>query len=736
MTSRSLCFKLIKEDVKRRLWMLCLFALGLFFMFPVTAAFEAGIIREMRTPELGLYHYVLGMEQWMSFKNAGMAALVIIGAVIAGMSSFSYLNSKSKVDFYHGISVRRELLYISNNISGVLMFAVPYAIMLGAGIAVAVGNGVEFSAIIGTAARAYGLNLIYFILLYATAVAAAMLTGNLIVGILGTGVFYFFGPIAAAMVSLYFTTFFANCTTWRVVGLTEPWYRLSPFYEYIYRITEEYAGTLGTAGVALDFLAAMALVFIGCILYRKRPSETAGKAMAFSVSCPIIRIPIVFLTSAFIGLFFWSMRATTGWALFGLICGGVISHCIIEIIYHFDFKKMFSHWKQLLACLAAATIFLLVFRFDWLGYDTYLPDGDAVVSADVMIPDLNYEVSYGELMQDEEGRYLWESKSSSEYVFDHSQNLPPDVVRRLAEKAIRQQQEDEAENSEKSETVSEREYSDDELWGSVEQQIYTGMTIRYNLTGGRQVYRSYYSVPLELVKEELEEIYASEGFMRASFPVMELKPSAVKEVRYCENESGRDIIPENLSDEELAEILTAYQQDFAELTIEQMQNEVPVGTIRFVDSEMKKALEWRDAMDEAAKYDDNSYQISIDDYRMRLFKNKEYYPVYRSFKRVCSLLEKQGIRPGERTILAPVSRIRIDYYGKEELSCNISDEKEIQELMKLIEPSASYFNPFFDSEQVDITVTASYDGKEYSYAALIKRGTLPEFVKERLKAED
>ncbi|MFR2692053.1 MAG: hypothetical protein ACLTBV_14010 [Enterocloster bolteae] len=56
----------------------------------------------------------------------------------------------------------------------------------------------------------------------------------------------------------------------------------------------------------------------------------------------------------------------------------VLTHCIVEIIYHFDFEKMFSHRLQLGLCLAAGILVFLSFRYDWYGYDSYIPSEEKV----------------------------------------------------------------------------------------------------------------------------------------------------------------------------------------------------------------------------------------------------------------------------------------------------------------------------------------------------------------------
>ena len=57
MTSKSLFFKLMKEDLKRRIWAVALISLGFFFFYPVVAAFTAGEIKEYMVDAEGIARY-------------------------------------------------------------------------------------------------------------------------------------------------------------------------------------------------------------------------------------------------------------------------------------------------------------------------------------------------------------------------------------------------------------------------------------------------------------------------------------------------------------------------------------------------------------------------------------------------------------------------------------------------------------------------------------------------------
>lgn len=53
------------------------------------------------------------------------------------------------------------------------------------------------------------------------------------------------------------------------------------------------------------------------------------------------------------------------WTVFGLICGLLITSCLIEIIYHFDFKSLFAHKNDSLSSVPGGSgSHFLGFRLD------------------------------------------------------------------------------------------------------------------------------------------------------------------------------------------------------------------------------------------------------------------------------------------------------------------------------------------------------------------------------------
>ncbi|MCI6887267.1 MAG: DUF6449 domain-containing protein [Lachnospiraceae bacterium] len=734
MTSKSLYFKLVREDLKRRLWAAALIGLGCFFMFPVVAAFLAGEIRDFASYEKGLEAYTRDMSAWLSFDNAFMTFCMIVAALICGLSSFSYLNAKNKVDFYHSIPVIREKLYAVNYLNGILILAVPYAVSIFAAAVIGISNGMEAAKLWPLVLDSFVLNLIYFVLNYTVVVIASMMTGHLVIGFLGSNVFAFLIPSMAGILQAYFQVFFITYVD-HSETLMMRLMHVSPVVEYIYQVAA-YAEHQNVWPAALAAaLVAVLLAVAGCLLYRKRPSEAAGKAMAFGVSRVIVRIPIVISSALGLGLFFWGMRQNMSWSVFGVICGAVISHCVIEIIYHFDFKKLFSHKLQLLGCTLVSMAVLFTFRYDLTGYERYLPDAESVREAAVCAYSFNNWTSYGQVRQLDDGSYTWDWKNANDYIFEHMHYGDTENLRSIA--AVGVDQTAEARRARFARTEPEREMAekvtadDSENLNTPESEVTTSITIRYTLRSGRHVYRGY-NVSLKDIMPQIEKLYQDEQYQKGAFPLMERTVEEIGTIRY--KEESRSVGLNQMTVSEKQELLDAYRMEFASLTMEQMKTEYPIGLIRFTRTEDEKAIEWERLQWEWRERNGQVYSRSYDDGNFAAY---DYYPVYPSFAQTIRLLEKQGLRPGSCLGDLDIQSIKMICYSntkEEAVSVMITDPEEIRELKPLLVLGRrGYYNDFCQMDKIYGEIVMTEDGESSIENVNFVRGTVPEFVKERLR---
>lgn len=135
----------------------------------------------------------------------------------------------------------------------------------------------------------------------------------------------------------YCSTFFETIHYYFLTGDGSPFMAAikwtSPVAAYITAIGWNMDNQLGKHIPALfiALFAAVALALLALELYRKRPSESAGKAMAFKWSMMPIRVLLVFAFGMGGAMFFWLLQSTIVWLVFGAVMGSLISHCVIEI---------------------------------------------------------------------------------------------------------------------------------------------------------------------------------------------------------------------------------------------------------------------------------------------------------------------------------------------------------------------------------------------------------------------
>ncbi len=151
MTSKNLFFKLILENVKRRVWTIALGFLVFFFTLPVAEAFVFSDKRYYTYENYENYRRMIDGNALdiISAGNGFLVIVVVTAALICGVSSFAYLHSKKKVDFYHSLPVRRETLFAVSFVNGILIMVAVYLVNLLIAMAVMAANGMSPGMFVG-----------------------------------------------------------------------------------------------------------------------------------------------------------------------------------------------------------------------------------------------------------------------------------------------------------------------------------------------------------------------------------------------------------------------------------------------------------------------------------------------------------------------------------------------------------------------------------------------------------
>ena len=644
MTSRSLFFKYMKENTKQRIWNLALVLLLCFFAFPVTTAlwsstaFRPENLNSSLPADLARTQaqrdFTRDMLRMYSMKGGALAFMLTIAAVVLAASGFAYLHSKKKTDFYHSLPIRREMLYAVTCLNGFLYMAVAYLGFLTIAAVMIRVKGVPFDW--GSLYLASVEHLCFFALVYMTAILSMLLTGNLVVGLLGTGVLFSWGPVICMTISAYFseyfTTFYGDDSF--LLALSE---RTSPVAWYVKACMSSQPGRMALWAM----LAAAVLFLLGMLLYRRRPSEAAGHAMAFPITEPIIRFLIAVPSSLLLGAMFHSMMYEDGWTVFGLVCGLLLVSCIIEIIYHFDFKSLFAHKRQLLVSAVFVGVVFAIFRFDLFGYDRYLPATEKLASggiySDLLDPDATSQ--YHSTVEYTEGWYgvtfdaMPSSTLADEMQISDDQGL--ELLHTIAAQGVH----DAAQARDRFLRGHGRSYDLEEG-----DEAFHNVTIAWHLRNGRTVYRSY-RVNVSGVRAALEAVYNLDAYKTAMYPVLSLSADDVAGINYKEEDECSHV---KLAGADVkAALLAAYQEELKALTSETRAHEMPIAEIQFKTNEQQALIQ--KLRDEGGNY--------------TLFNHYYYYPIYPSFTKTIALLRACGVEVGGTVTPEKTASITLSYQG-------------------------------------------------------------------------
>ena len=580
-----------KEILRRSIWPAALS--GLFFLVYYVVGTIMCIAREKAF--MSMYSY--SQEQYQSELLATVSKLlgvrgeaylfVIVLAVMLAIYGFSWLDSKRKIDFYESQPVSRTKRFCAVYLNSFLVYVIPCAVFLGAGILIALGMGAMNGVIVLEALYEFCRMTVLFLAVYSVAVLATVLTGNVIIAVMASIVLLLFEILFCRTLTTYMSTFFATFTYGK--GDITP--VLSPLYNY-FQIensdsvlltllggTNEYYGGYYDAmtmsqltkyfdqGLPYDIWSLMLFAvtsLIAFVCYKKRPNESAGKAVPFAWVRVIVELGITVLGSLMVGEvvstgIFSGSRSEMSLVLTvtAIVLSAAVISCVIRIIYEFNFRAaLHGSYMIVISAIVAVGIFG-VFRYDLVSYDSYIPDSSTVGSAVLMPTD--YMIAY----------YKADGTSYDSNDEYHEQNMyltDIEAVENIAE--IAQKYTTETVKSGDSNTYAEG----------------YAMNVIYRLKNGRKVYRSF-TVPYDIDPEYMDAVIGSDQYKESFFGLD-------KEGEYVANAGDVTATYDNghgnLATDEFNydDFKAAYETDIKQYNYSMAHNNMPVGNIAFSSSSM------------------------------------------------------------------------------------------------------------------------------------------------------
>ncbi|MEG1998150.1 MAG: hypothetical protein RR051_06870, partial [Clostridiales bacterium] len=316
------------------------------------------------------------------FSQSNIVVILLISgcAVVAAAAVFYYLHNRQRTDFYHSLPLSRTKLFTIHYGAGALLVLLPYLINLALTVLVVAANGYLSYLNAGDIFLSIGHHMLFFFAIYSMGVLSAILTGNWVTNLLLTTLFAvilpsFVGVYIMGMECFYQTFYLFGDLAQRLVCY------LSPVTRYFTATSSSLMikFPMGFLEYIIWLAVTIGLIAAALLLYKKRHSENAGAAIAFSWAKPLIKYPLILLFTLLGGMLFHAIGDDGdyqhwGWLIFGFFCGGIISSRIIEIVFAFDFRAIKANLKGLVLFTVLFAAFICIPIFDLTGYNDYVPE--------------------------------------------------------------------------------------------------------------------------------------------------------------------------------------------------------------------------------------------------------------------------------------------------------------------------------------------------------------------------
>lgn len=716
MTSKNSFWANSLENQKRRIWVwIVAFLMWLLnyvgvltvYLSRIKYWYGEGAYRNLEEFQKA---FVQAAQDALGFQES-LFITVAISAVIIGHQGFAYLNDRRKVDMYHSVPVSKKRRFFVIYVNGIIIYLTAALFSLVIGTVVAAKQGAVTGSVLAVIGIAFVWNLIWFLVIYHTMILAVMLTGNNFVALCAFAVLSVYEYVLYSCIRTFKYNFFERVNDYYVPFGT----KLSVLDDYTSHTYElkSMSKPQEMAQAALPYLGkwvilALVLFIAAYVCYNKRMSEAAGKAIAFRKIKPVIKILVVVEVSMIVGGIVRDAAYENDMLMLtGMIVGAVICCAVMEVIYEFDLKCILHHWISSCAAVLCVLAVFCIFKFDLLGYDSYVPDADQVESV-LFEPNADYGNYWNEELE-----YV----SRNSYLMEHMHITAVEDVLTLARKD--QQESYESMNDPRR------------------------VEVVYHLKSGRDVERAFWVDFDNPANEELlNHIIGSKEYREGMYQIVQDDAfcDKVKTITY-----SNGCVSNALPLEDAETLREAYLKDLEQMDFSLLRKNFACGTITFGTPNYMSI--------EYPVYDTYSNVISY------LKERGVYYPVWLDAENIASIRvtnyhnemyaneEGEFADPASYNLYSGTMATAVDVYGAyEDLTVQETfyEKEQIEEIIKHIYPCylPSNWNDVqaFDSNYI-VNVEFKkdsdypYDRTQYYFNYSIFAGQVPEFVAEATALE-
>lgn len=328
--------------------------------------------------------------------NASLLPFLLGGLLAWGL--FFWLFRAGTAYFYAALPVRRETLFLTNYLTGLLLCAAPA--LLSSLLLWAVGAGFGAAAFV-PAMQVFAAAMLGFLLFFSFAVLVCCVVGQMAAMPIVYVILNFTFFVLEAIVRHLLFTFvygmpYSQSSTMQsfalhatpVLGLLQGGFRVqTDWLERDGMYYMEYAPRL-EGWSYLGMLAVLGLVFALCafLLLKHREMERSGDVIAVGwlrpVALYVFTIGCALVLGALMAELFSSNTADNFWyVLLFLFMGAFVGYFAGKMLLQKTIHVFRSGWLGLGACCLALLLAFGAAEFDLFGYSRYLPERSAVQAA-------------------------------------------------------------------------------------------------------------------------------------------------------------------------------------------------------------------------------------------------------------------------------------------------------------------------------------------------------------------
>ncbi len=355
MTSQK-CFcrlNMFFETLKQSKYLMILHTIVLFLVSTLPAIIEVNNLR-MRMEKEPLLNYSYAYNTISDFLSGQTIFIALVSVAICTISAifiYNYLFKTTSVQFYSAMPIKRESMYISKFLSGMVSWIIPLVLICAVNAIIYFGYGLEEFFEISLIFKGFATALLSYFAMWSVAVFAVSVSGNFFAALIVIGVVFLIYPASTITVMGTVQSFFENISinfNYNVVYIFPP---VLPALDDLYGISKMVTGDI-------IYTAVYSVVFfvLGLIFYKFRKNEHTSNFFAYKWIGIFFKYYATLLASLLFGALFFDISNNVFTAYIGYILIGFIVFIVLQAIFEKNFKSMFSNIKYFAIYMAIICI--------------------------------------------------------------------------------------------------------------------------------------------------------------------------------------------------------------------------------------------------------------------------------------------------------------------------------------------------------------------------------------------